>query len=232
MTSLAITKFAGSKRAPHLALLDFIEHHIKAIATPHDSQYYRNGSANGSRLYTKQLDIVFKRHLDLLKEVFDLYGGRKKGITFGECTKLADDIGILDAVLTNRDLKLVYLYSRGTMVNEIVSDELLQAGSFVEFIELCGRLADMKDFTPLYSSLMSSPGQKIQELRKELGMFSDDEAGFPQIDMWKSHSSEVTLKANLLMFMMGIPVTRNRKGVIPFKLAAHISVLANHILTT
>ncbi|RHY71091.1 hypothetical protein DYB34_009269 [Aphanomyces astaci] len=129
---LAVSKFVKSKRATsvHDAIAMFVQHHIEPHATWHDSQAYRTHKsvdAQPSCLYSPQVDLIFKDHLYLLKEVFASFAGtidttppttneKAKRLSFAEFTSLCDEVHLTDESLPARDLKIALMRSKETEV--------------------------------------------------------------------------------------------------------------------
>ncbi|RHY32502.1 hypothetical protein DYB32_002510 [Aphanomyces invadans] len=127
---LAVSKFFKSKRASSVseAISMLLQHHIKPRASWHDSQEYRTHKsyAQPTCLFSPQVDMIFKDHLYLLKELFASFAGtidttpaaceKSKRLSFAEFMYLCEQGNLVDESLPARDLKLALMRSKETEV--------------------------------------------------------------------------------------------------------------------
>ncbi|OQS07790.1 hypothetical protein THRCLA_00212, partial [Thraustotheca clavata] len=162
---LSISKFVKSKRVTSTveALKLMMNNHIIPKASYHDSQAYRM-----KPLYTPVIDLIFKDHLQLLKEVFSMFAGsiekgdpRFKRLTFAEFMSMCEHSGLIDEGLATREVKLAIVRAKETEAfdptgdGEEWSEEWKKVG-FNEFIEACARIADAKDLTTFYNKVKTN----------------------------------------------------------------------------
>jgi len=103
------------------------------------------------RLYTEEVDMVFKRHQVLLKAIYSRYrlkpaggGLRTKMLKLEGWNQLMQDVHFLDSHYTIQDAILTFLWSRMFVLDEIKDYSRYTSLTFIDFLEALGRAADMK----------------------------------------------------------------------------------------
>eukprot|EP00210_Caulerpa_lentillifera_P000601 g582.t1 len=104
-----------------------------------------------NRLYVEEVDLLFKRHSNLLRAVYSRYrtkpaggGLRHKVVKLDGWLQLMEDTCLIDADFTLLDAQLCYLRSRMWVQDEIKDYAKYESLSFVDFLEALARSADLK----------------------------------------------------------------------------------------
>ncbi|DBA81483.1 TPA: hypothetical protein ACH3X1_007263 [Trebouxia sp. C0004] len=111
------------------------------------------------RLYTEEVDLLYKKHLVLLKAIYTAFrrapnggGLRLKVLRMDSWLGLLEAGHLLDADLGLQQAQLCFLWSRMLVVDEIKDFGRHEALSFVDFLEALARVAELKSL-PSYSDL-------------------------------------------------------------------------------
>eukprot|EP00891_Asterochloris_glomerata_P005689 jgi/Astpho2/5689/fgenesh1_pg.00079_%23_100_t len=122
------------------------------------------------RLYNEEVDLCFKKHLNLLKAIYSRFrlrpasgGLRYKTMRMDSWMALMESTKLFSLDFTPPQAQTCYMWARMSTVDELKDYTKHEALSFVDFLEAIGRVADMK---PLPS-------------RSEL-----DEAGYDNVLAW------------------------------------------------
>ncbi|DBA90981.1 TPA: hypothetical protein ACH3X2_004190 [Trebouxia sp. C0005] len=111
------------------------------------------------RLYTEEVDLLYKKHLVLLKAIYTAFrrapnggGLRLKVLRMDSWLGLLEAGHLLDADLGLQQAQLCFLWSRMLVVDEIKDFGRHEALSFVDFLEALARVAELKSL-PSFSDL-------------------------------------------------------------------------------
>ncbi|KAG1678758.1 hypothetical protein FOA52_012798 [Chlamydomonas sp. UWO 241] len=121
------------------------------------------------RLYTEEVDMLFKRHAVLLKAIYSRYrlkpsggGLRTKVMRLEGWNMMLSDAKLIDSQLTLTDGTLAFLWSRMMTIDEIKDYQKYSSFSFIDMLEGLGRIADMKSL-PLESELEAAGYNNVME---------------------------------------------------------------------
>ncbi|GMH33927.1 hypothetical protein BSKO_01761 [Bryopsis sp. KO-2023] len=116
---------------------------LPATIEPND---FRN-----SRLYTEEVDLLYKKHIVLLKALYSRYrlkpsggGLRPKVLKIDGWLQLFDDTKLVDTHFTLQDAVLCFLWSRMIVQDEVKDFGKYESMTFVDMLEGLGRVAEMK----------------------------------------------------------------------------------------
>ncbi|EQC29076.1 hypothetical protein SDRG_13235 [Saprolegnia diclina VS20] len=229
LVALASSKFLKSKRAPTIvaAVQLMIDQHVTR-ATWHDTQTYR-----GAALHTPALDVVFKDHLYVLKELFGLFAGsidigdgRGKRLSYAEFLSLCEQAQIIDEGLATRDVKLALVRAKETEVFDANGDgEEWKKIGFSEFLEACARLADAKDLCPFYQRVKSSV-YTHGTAPSDVVAYNFLQVHSTPLKDWAPTTGDVALKLPVVLKLLCVPVLRARKLPMAPLLVKQISLVA------
>eukprot|EP00878_Enallax_costatus_P045018 GHUV01053851.1.p1 GENE.GHUV01053851.1~~GHUV01053851.1.p1 ORF type:complete len:472 (+),score=157.43 GHUV01053851.1:213-1628(+) len=106
------------------------------------------------RLYTEEVDLLFKQHQNLLKALYSRYhlkpsggGLRPKVVKLDGWLALMTDAKLIDSQFTLADANLAFLWARMYVIDEIKDYVRYTSLSFTDFLEALGRVADSKSLT-------------------------------------------------------------------------------------
>lgn len=129
--------------------------HILPFANYDDGNDFRR-----KHLYCEEVDMVFKRYMGRLNQVFQRHSGREKlpgekqWMSVQEFYELVDKAGLIDDTMTERDVRFQYCYSMMSVADETRTAKHSHMTP-IEFLEACARIASVRDKTdlPLYQKL-------------------------------------------------------------------------------
>lgn len=235
IASLGIAKFYSSKKAanPSEAIQKLLDEHIIPNATWHDSQAYRNGPTG--RLYTVDVDLVLKENLLYLEDLFNTFAGSQKlsilgaekKMTLGELQSLVEQAGLIDNVLTAREVKIAILYSNQTEVNELKDADACRTLVFVEFLETIARISDMKDLSPFFNKIIQDVHQtpELKSLVTSFQIFNSEPTD------WLPETGNLALKIRVVLHILYSTIIKHRSIISP-KFSTQLNLLHSMYRTT
>ncbi|ETW02024.1 hypothetical protein H310_06541 [Aphanomyces invadans] len=237
---LAVSKFFKSKRASSVseAISMLLQHHIKPRASWHDSQEYRTHKsyAQPTCLFSPQVDMIFKDHLYLLKELFASFAGtidttpaaceKSKRLSFAEFMYLCEQGNLVDESLPARDLKLALMRSKETEIFDPHGDgEEWKRINFGEFLEACARMSDAKDYTQFYERVKVAHYGVVDG--GDTTQYEFLKVKTSSLDQWRSQSGNFGLKLPVFLKQLCLPIVRARKVSVPALMVRQITTVAS-----
>jgi hypothetical protein len=106
-----------------------------------------------NRLYFEEMDLIYEKHLRTLKALYSRYltrpkggGLRSKQLKMDGWMQMLDDAGFIDDQFALRYAKMCFVWARMNVFDEFKNAERLESLTFVDFLEVLGRSADIKHF--------------------------------------------------------------------------------------
>ncbi|GMH84500.1 hypothetical protein TrVE_jg8017 [Triparma verrucosa] len=133
---------AGEKQA-------LLSEAVRLLASDNVEKYAERDTETDFRktyLYNKKADRIYVKHKKSLMEIFKRFSGREdkpgesKTMGLGEYLEMLETVGV-DAETTERSVKLAFVRSKETSLDETDPKSKSRQLKFVEFLECCGRLA-------------------------------------------------------------------------------------------
>ena len=128
------------KRLTVIPTLANLRAHLTAEATC-DSNDFRK-----ERLYNAEADAALRSFRRALSYLFKAYGGDQKrdGMSRAEWLRFCEDTRLIDKDFTQREARLVFAWSKMTVVDDVACRKRAGELTFVDFLEALGRCADMR----------------------------------------------------------------------------------------
>ena len=122
-----------------------------------DRSVWRN-----NRLYTEEMDGVFKEYLEFMKLLFKVYrrqgGGRfSPSMQIEQFEKIIDQLELYDAKCTIQGVRNAFLFSQMLTVDNINDQAKAEGLQFVEFLEAVARVAELWNL-PSKEEIAAFPG--------------------------------------------------------------------------
>ncbi|KAK9816567.1 hypothetical protein WJX72_002063 [[Myrmecia] bisecta] len=192
---LGIAKYGRSQETDNVAeaVATLIERNLMPSLPPGAliiSNEFRN-----ERLYCEEVDEVYKRNLPVLKALYSRFrmrpptgGLRLKVLKMDSWMALLEQAHMLDAEFGLQQAQLAYMWSRMAVVDEIKDYARYESLSFMDLLEVLGRMADMKSL-PTSLELSDAGFDNILQwhIEKESSATAQDQDNAP--DIFKARDS-------------------------------------------
>ena len=168
LVRVAIAKFQTKDPplSPPAALKKLFDENIKPNASWFDIYKWRS-----EVLWTEEVAIVFKRHEDQLRSIFNECkkqdSGNTKYMSLDEFVDLLEKFGIVDGTFSDNDSRVAFVHAIQDVQDEMKTDRHTLM-SFVEFVHGLAHVAHIRDWTNSLKGKQSDIIFKIERVIKAL----------------------------------------------------------------